>query len=229
MIDAVFVPRGLEERAVRRGLGRGGREIAVYPTAIGSSSADMVDAMLVGGSVPRFALVTGLCGALDPAFCVGEVLLYASILAGHNPSAETATIATDSELTLRLQRAIRGAQSGVRGITVENAITRPNDKRLLAAASGAHAVDMESFALVSRLREAGVSVAVLRVVSDGASDELPDLKDALTGPGLSLSRLAASIVRKPLGGLRLIAGGTRALRALRNAFRAISTAGVAAR
>lgn len=241
MIDAIFVPRGVEEHAVRRGLGRRGRGIAVYPTGIGpASAATAADAAVASrsstatapeGAAPWHVLVTGLCGALDPAFSVGDILLYSSVVDGRRSNAARAPtalapLATDSELTLRLQQKVRGAQSGIRGVTVENAVTRPNDKRSLAATSGAHAVDLESFALLSRLREAGASVAVLRVVSDGANDELPDFGDALSaGGGLDLARLAASIVRKPLGGLRLITGGTRALRALRRAFRAIAALG----
>ena len=61
MIDAVFVPRGAEERAVRAGLGRRSK-VAVYGTGIGSSAATAaVEAVIAGapaGGVPRRVLVT---------------------------------------------------------------------------------------------------------------------------------------------------------------------------
>src|SRR6202030_3473664 len=78
VLDAIFVPRGVEHGAVRRGLaGRMG--IAVHATSAGASAAAEVDAVLERranrGSGLERALIAGLCGALDPAFKPGDALV----------------------------------------------------------------------------------------------------------------------------------------------------------
>lgn len=216
MIDAIFVPRGVEERAVRRGLGRRGAAIAVYPTGFGASSARAAEAVLANGVRPEGAVIAGLCGSLDPAFASGDVLLYASIAASDGP-----TIETDRSLTMDLQRAVPGAQSGVRGLAVGRVVTRASEKRELAASSGAQAIDMEAYALAARLREAGVALAVLRCVSDGADADLPDLIGVFGAEGVNARGFARSILSKPLAGMRLVVGGTRGVRSLRRAFRGL--------
>lgn len=215
MIDAVFVPRGAEERAVRRGLGRRGATIAVYPTRMGASSVIAVEGVLASGPVPRRALIAGLCGSLAPGLVPGDVLLYASV------EGEEGAIATDATLTLALATALVGAQSGIRGLTIDRIATRVADKRALAELSGAHAVDMESYSLVRRLHDAGVTVAVLRIVSDGLGDDLPDLNAALRDGALDGRALARAMGFQPLRAMRLIAGATRGLRVLRRSVRAI--------
>lgn len=218
MIDAVFVPRGAEEHAVRRGLGRRGAAIAVYPTRMGASSAVAVEDALASGHPPQRVLVAGLCGSLAPGLVPGDVLLYASI------QGEDGTIATDPTLTLALATALIGAQSGIRGLTIDRIATRAADKRALAELSGAHAVDMESYALVRRLHDAGATVAVLRVVSDGLGDDIPDLNAALVDGALEGRALALAMAARPLRAMRLVAGATRGLRALRRSARAIAKA-----
>ena len=81
---------------------------------------------------------------------------------------------------------------------------------------------MESLALLRRLTDAGSAVAVVRVVSDGVEDDLPDLNAAVGADGsLSGSGLLAVAWRRPGAALRMARNGSRALGALE---RAIGTA-----
>lgn len=220
MFDAIFVPRGVEERSVRRGLGRRGAEPRVHATGAGASAAAEVDAVLDrsakrGNGMER-ALIAGLCGALDPAFKPGDQLVYASI-----QNAAGATIETDPELSAAIQRAVPSAQTGIRGLDVDRVVTRVSEKEEIAARSGAQAIDMESYALASRLQEAGIPFTVLRCVSDGLRGDLPDLTAAFGSGSIGKRALAWAMFSNPLGAMRLISGGIRGLRSLRHALRGL--------
>jgi len=218
MIDAVFVPRGAEERAVRRGLNRS--RIVVVPIGIGDRAASMAaEIALASDSPPRRVLVTGVCGLLSPAFRVGDVLLYAWI------ASATGSVETDAALSADVHDAAGIAQSGIRALAVDRIVTRAREKRALGEQTGAQAVDMESYALVERLSRAGVAVAVLRAASDAAGDDLPELNAALDGSGgLERTALAIAMLRDPLAAARMTRGVLSALRALERAFRGIGAA-----
>jgi len=214
VIDAVFVPRGAEERAVRAGLRR---SVVIYPIGIGSSSAIAAAEAVIASGAPRRVLVTGLCGSLDARFRPGDVLLYASI-----EDTDGVPLATDSNLSAAIQRAVPGALSGIRALSVDHIVTRATEKRALAQHRGCHAIDMESLTLLARLHRAGSSVAVLRVVSDGVDDDLPDLNAALDAAGnLDAKALARVCLFSPFATLRLTRGAFRALRALRRSLHSV--------
>jgi nucleoside phosphorylase len=220
MIDTVFVPRGPEERAVRRGLGPSGSRVAIVATGIGGRAAGLAaETALASDLPPSRVLVTGLCGLLSPAFRVADVLLYAWIA-----SADGST-QTNAALSAEIHDVVGAAQSGIRALAVDRIVTRAREKRALGVQTGAHAADMESYALVERLGREGISVAVLRAASDAAGDDLPDLNAALDGSGgLESTALAIAMLRDPLAAARMARNALAALRALERAFRAIGAA-----
>lgn len=140
---------------------------------------------------------------------------------------------SDSDAVLGLEpgladavaQSVPGAQTGVLGLASETILTTAGTKRAAAARFGAHAVDMESFSLAERLQRAGVAVAVLRIGSDGPSDDLPALDRALDGSGgIDAFALALAMLREPRRGARLALCGMRALGALEDAAYRIASA-----
>jgi hypothetical protein len=76
---------------------------------------------------------------------------------------------------------------------------------------------MEGYAFLSALEPAGVSVGMLRVVSDDALHDLPDLSAAMTEAGtLNPAKLALSMMTQPRNALRLIQGSLASLKQLEN-------------
>jgi nucleoside phosphorylase len=211
VLDALFVVRGAEERAARRAVASAGAGVRVFPTDIGPQAAsDAAARALVALPGPRRALVTGLCGALDTNLCVGDVLLYAEF-----SDVVGAPLLTDPRLTAALAAALPGAKVGVVALASSRIVTAAREKRALAERSGAGAVDMESAALVRTLQARGWAVAVLRVVSDAAADELPDLNRALGPRGeVRAGVMALEFLRNPRAGIRMARHGVRALRTL---------------
>jgi nucleoside phosphorylase len=224
VIDAVFVPRGAEERAVRAGLSRRSLwrksprpEVAVYTMGIGSSSATAAAEVVIASGVPRRVLVTGLCGSLDERFRPGDALLYVSI-----EDSDGIPLGTDKDLTEAVQRAVPWALSGIRALSVGHIVTKASEKRALAQRRGCHAVDMESLALLARLHRAGASVAILRVVSDGVDTDLPDLNSAIDAAGnLDGKTLARVCLFNPLAALRMALSATAGLGGLRSSLNSI--------
>ncbi|MGP6159090.1 MAG: hypothetical protein ACLPYS_16535 [Vulcanimicrobiaceae bacterium] len=216
MIDAIFVPRGAEERAVRNAL-RGHGTPAVWTSGIGPAAAQRAVAEALEAGAPGAALVVGLCGLLSPAFAVGDLLLYATVT-----RADGATLRCDAELAAKLAQLLGRAQTGVAAYSSDSIVTRSADKEALAKRYHVGAVDMESFAFVEGLQQAGTRVAVLRVGSDGVAEDLPDLGRGVDAEGdLSGSALAFVMLSNPFAGARMAVHGLRALGQLERALRFI--------
>ena len=206
----LLVPRGAEYQAVQRGLVRRQRvagsiagETTVRAIAIPAGAAvkkwlteEFQECSLqVTHPSPTQFLVLGLCGGLNDRTRLGTVVLY------DQPGQPT--------LAQRLK-----IQS-VRGITIDRVLCLAAEKHQLARASGADVVDMESQWIVEYLRSLGRVVNVIRVVSDDAQGDLPDLSAAFDTSGdLRPLALALAFIRHPIAALRLIRGALIALKQL---------------
>ncbi len=224
MIDTIFVPRGAEAAAVRRGIARVASHVRVVETGIGPHAASLAVRDALAGPTMSRVLVTGLCGSLTPAFAVGEALVYGEIVADGDRDgvARGETFTLDRTLAGEVAAAIGDVQSGVRAVAVDDVVVHASAKAELGARYGAQAVDMESLAVARGLRDAAVTVAVARVASDGVTDDLPDLHMALDGSGgLDGFALALAMTRRPLAGFHLARNGTRALAALQETIGAV--------
>jgi len=74
---------------------------------------------------------------------------------------------------------------------------------------------MEGIAVLELLQQAGIKVAMLRVVSDDATHDLPDLGATINSQGqIQPISLALTFLRQPLGAARLIQGALRGLKVL---------------
>jgi len=206
VFDTVVVTRGAEERAVREALARAGARPRVIATGIGPRAAALAAATVLAER-PAHALVIGTCGALVPSLGIADVLLY-----GRVRSVFGDPIVLDGGVAEAVFDAYPAALSGICGISTDRIATRAAEKRALSARFQAHAVDMESYEIVRALQGERVPVAVVRIVSDVATGDLPDLNCALTGSGeLDPSSLALSLLAAPLGTLRLAMNGGAAV------------------
>jgi nucleoside phosphorylase len=217
VIDTIFVPRGAEADAVRSAAARARSKVRVVELGIGPLAARRAADDALERAPCGTSLVTGLCGLLSPAFAVGETLVYREMHADEEPS-----IALDRALADAIAAKLPEAQTGIRAFASDRIVTTSHAKRELRARTDADAVDMESYAVTERLQRRGVTVAVLRVGSDGAGESLPELDRALDGSGgIDGLALALAMLRRPRAGLRLAGNGLRALAALQHAIAAI--------
>jgi hopanoid-associated phosphorylase len=108
----------------------------------------------------------GLCGALDPGLEVGDLVL------GDAVADATDCHPADPAWIQRLRALLPDAKVG-RIARAETPVASVADKAELRRATGAVAVDMESFPVAKLARWFGAPFVVVRAVSDGADRALP--------------------------------------------------------
>ncbi len=208
--DALVVPQGAEFKAVRRGLNRSGASLPIIPIAIGPGPTALRLAVAIERGQLRSGmrvLALGLAGGLG-AVAVGDRLIYGSC------AWEGGQGDLDPEGQAWLRARLPGVAIGP-AWSRDRLVGTAELKRSLQAKTGAICVDMETAALVDGLGTAGVSLAVLRVISDDAATDLPNLDGTVDGDGnLRPLALAGAFLRQPIGAASLIRGSLRGLASL---------------
>jgi nucleoside phosphorylase len=208
-MTVLLVPRGAEERAVRRGA----PEATVVGIAAGAAAAVLPERLPPGAIV-----VLGLCGALR-GVRTGDAVVYREVVD------ERGRFTFDGELVRALHGALPGAIE-VAACTVDHVVTRATERAALAAAYSAGVVDMEGTHLARALAAAGRPALMVRVASDDPSYDLPPIEDAL-GPGgeVRALQLARAFAARPVAAARFVRDVRRALRTLGATALALSRAG----
>jgi adenosylhomocysteine nucleosidase len=123
---------------------------------------------------PSVIVSTGFACALNEAL-VGDVLIGTEVVGGFSPIPQQPLPCAEACTRLAVQAV---AQAGLpswsgRFASVPRVLCEAREKQAVADASGAIGVDMESAALAMVAREAGISFAIIRTVSDRKNEELP--------------------------------------------------------
>jgi len=158
-----------------------GRRVAWCVSGVGVDAATAATRLLVEGHRPRLIVSAGFAGGLAPALPRGTVVRPAvSRIQGDAPPIPLAhpDLAAGPPLTI---------------VTVAKVIATVAEKRLLAQASGAHLVDMETHAVATVAGATGIACGSVRVISDDATQELPREVAALAAPQSPLRRLGAAV------------------------------------
>ena len=209
----ILVPQGAEYKAVCRGLSRiTTAKPTVMPIPIGSQALttylQSCQEKLWNASEVKL-LVMGLCGSLRDRFKVGDIVLYEECVY------ETQVQQCDSSFTAQLYAHLQNKVSLVKGLTSDRVVCSAKEKLHLSELSKADVVDMEGFATLEFFQQAGVEVAMLRVVSDDSGHDIPDLTSAINSDGsLQPLPLAITMIRQPIAATRLIRGSLQALKVL---------------
>lgn len=142
----------------------GPQRVAIVTTGVGRAAAVRGARLTLEGHRPGLLLAAGLCGGLDPALNRGEVVMAASVSRpsgdGLTPNEASGVLATDSVRHVRV-------------VTADQVVESPEAKQQLRAVSGGDVVDMESWWIAEVAQAAGTPWAVVRSVSDTASDQIP--------------------------------------------------------
>jgi nucleoside phosphorylase len=122
---------------------------------------------------PRCLIVCGFAGGLAPAAEAGDLVLATSVL--HSTGGDSPAPTPDPDLlALATSLAIPGVaiRSGPL-LTYDRIVTTSVEKRGLAQASGALAVDMETLGAIGVAQDRGVPWLAVRAVSDSVDDDFP--------------------------------------------------------
>ncbi len=230
----ILVPQGAEYRAVWRGCKSGmaddgAGQVQVVPIAIGSSMIhQQLTRLLQTGTIPQASqvIVMGLCGSLSPEYRVGDGVIYHTCVSG------TSRLVCDPTLTATLKNWLPSETCHLTPVTCHTSdrlLWSATEKQKLGEVTEAAVVDMEGSTILEVLGAAGLAVAMVRVVSDGVEQDLPDLTTAMgTDGSLRPGSLGLAMIRQPIAALHLIRSSLYSLRRLQ-AIAAIVAKAVSAR
>ena len=167
MIEAVSetAPELLVTAALRlevRALRRGAPGLALHHAGMGPERARRASAALAASPAPRLA-VAGVCGGLDAAQPVGEVIVASEV------RFESGEVRACEHAALAAALRARGVAPRVGPLLSVDHVVQGEEREVLRR-TGALAVDMESAWLAAGAR--GRPFAVLRVVLDAPGREL---------------------------------------------------------
>jgi adenosylhomocysteine nucleosidase len=203
----ILVPHGAEAEAVRRA--RPAARVAELPAGAAAARA-----------LPEFepgetAFVLGLCGALW-RLQAGAVVIYGRVVDAAN------AFELDPHLVDELTGALPHA-SVANACTTKRVVTTVTARTVLAQRFNADVVDMEGTHLAAALAARGVRFAMVRVVSDDASRDLPPLDGAIDAQGrIQPMPVALAFARAPLAALAFVRDVRSSLAVLTETARAIS-------
>jgi len=204
----IVVPQGAEYKAVCRGLTS---KQTVIPIPVGSQAVSRYlrtcqDKLW---NPQAKVLVMGLCGSLRDRILVGDIVLYSECVY------QTKVQQCDRSFTAELYAHLQEKVSLVKALTSDRVVCSAKEKLHLSEISSSDVVDMEGFAALEFFQQAGVEVAMLRVVSDDSGHDIPDLTSAINSDGsLQALPLDMSMIRQPIAATRLIRGSLQALKVL---------------
>lgn len=220
----LLVPQGAEYQAVQRGSAQSGsnrREPLrgeslpwpIIPIAMGQSAIAQIKPLLA--RPPARAILLGLGGSLSLEHTPGEILVYKDCI----NEASGQRLVCDRALRVALLEALRSAEGiaavETTGLTSDRVVCSAAEKQAFGERYGAAVVDMEGYPVLARLQQHGVKTGAVRVVSDGAEGNIPDVSQALgTDGSLRPLALAFALGREPIAALRLIRGSLRGLSVL---------------
>ncbi|MBE9156377.1 phosphorylase [Nodosilinea sp. LEGE 06152] len=208
-IQVILVPVGAEYQAVMRGVKALSDAPLVMPIPAGPAAFRAFLESWKDRS--RFAdqeiLLMGLGGSLSPQHQIGDAILLEQVwnVVGGNG------FQSDRALTDSLAQRLKLPMGT--GVMCDRVITTVVEKRRLGDRYQADVVDMESAVLLEVMPQA--KVAILRVISDDCSRDLPNIAGAIGPDGnLHANILARSFLKRPIAALNFISGSLQALKAL---------------
>ena len=225
MSTLILVPQGAEYQAVCRGLRRvPSSQVKVLAIPMGIEPVRKYLQQFTHNQANRM-LMMGLCGSLSQKYQIGDIVLYQNCLYQGNLQEG------DNSFTADIHNQLGDRVSLVKGLTSDRLLYKATQKRELYEQSGADVVDMEGYAFLEFFQQPSdavsppVQVAILRVVSDDAHHDIPNITSAISADGsLQPLPLAWELIRQPLAATRLITGSLKGLRALTTVTQLLFTA-----
>ena len=176
----------------------GDAEVSVVLTGAGPRQAALEATRLVSDwpDAVEFCISSGLAGALKPEYQVGEVLVARSVMAERAPEGAQGRVVESSPALVSFAGEC-GAKLVDRFFSSERVVSRAEEK--LHLGKSADAVEMESFAILTKMRAEGIPGVAIRAVSDAADQDLPlDMNEVFTAEGeVSIPRVLGQLALRP--------------------------------
>ena len=213
MIDWILVPQGAEYQAIKRGKPKS--SVLAIPIG-GVGLKEFLDAWVSSptftNNIPKQVLLMGLGGSLSPRYRQGDGLIFSECIRERNYQDVKKF---DESLTTILLDKLQNKISLVRGLSCDRLLINATEKQSLGQEYQVDGVEMEGFTVLEILQPLGVKVAMIRVISDDCTQDLPDLREAITPNGsLNPWQLIIKMLQSPVAAFGLIQGSLTGLKKL---------------
>lgn len=153
---------------------RGSVPCWIVRSGIGPRKAEAAGRAMVATAPLSAIISTGFACALNDAQ-VGELLIGTEVMGDPLPGDHRPISCAGQLVTRAVQASKEAGVQAIAGrfVSLSRVLCRGHEKRALAAANGAIALDMESAALALVARETEVPFAIIRAVSDKRDEDLP--------------------------------------------------------
>lgn len=169
-----------------------GRSVLVAETGMGSQAAAAGTELVIAGHRPAWVISAGFSGGLNGSLRRGDLVIANALL-----DCEGRRLAIDLQLDAAAAR--NGPHVG--GCTsAESLVSLPAEKAALGKATGALAVDLESWSIGNACRLAKTRFLCIRIISDAVDERLPPEVEMLVRQKTQVGRLGAAtgaIFRRP--------------------------------
>jgi nucleoside phosphorylase len=176
----------------------GAAEVNVLLTGVGGRQAALEVSKIAWGAPDsvEFCISSGLAGGLQPEFQIGQMLVARSIMAERVPAGRAGRMLVGSAPLVSFAEDCGATVVGC-FYSSERAVSLAEEKRQLS--SSADAVEMESFAVLSRARANGVPGVAIRCVSDRVDEDMPlDMNEVFKENGsVSIPRVLGLVALRP--------------------------------
>ncbi|MDJ0597304.1 MAG: purine phosphorylase [Crocosphaera sp.] len=223
--DTVLVPQGMEYKAVFQGMETNQSKLKIIAIPAGiqpltkfleqwQQTPDFLD------KLPQGLILMGLGGSLSQNYSVGDVILYKKC--GLMDYSQESKGQCNQFLTERLFKQLGNRTFIGKGITSDRVICSAQEKLLLGQKYQADVVDMEGYALLNWSQKLNIPVAMIRVISDGCKQDLPDLTNAFAENGsIQPLILARQMLKNPSNSIHLIRSSLKSLQVLKEVAKKI--------
>lgn len=216
--QAILVPQGQEYQAVYRAVQALNSNLQVIPIPMGNPNfAKQLEKCLKNYSFSQ-AILLGLCGSLSAKYRVGDILIYQICKTEDD---QKRSLPTNTFLTDSITQKLGNTAVLVNGLSCDRLICAAQIKKQLAKNHQVSAVDMESYQVLAEFDRRNISLAIIRVVSDGVDFDLPDLSNANLNGALIGSKLAIAMISQPYRSFQLIKNALKGLKSLEDCTRLI--------
>ncbi len=164
-----------------------GRGVLVAQSGIGRERVERAAQFLLN-RYPLSCLVSfGFAGALVPELKAGDLVIYREVV-GPDPGKHYFSDPLTLEMAVSVGRSAGREPLCGCGLTLEQPVSRPDEKGALGESFGAVAVDMESYWVAAMAVERRVPFLAVRAVSDQLSQSLPQFDRLIGAEGGALWR-----------------------------------------
>ncbi|KAF0248000.1 MAG: hypothetical protein FD167_2597 [bacterium] len=160
--------------------------VELFCTKMGPKNATEQSIKALEKSKGKIVLITGLAGGLATKYKQGDLVIYNSCYFLGENQTQPNKVDCDQKLTNFLSNSLRLERITTlegNGLTFPKVVCQAQEKLSLAKKYNAVAVDMESYQILIAAKEKRLPATVLRVISDDAQGDLPDLNAAMNQNG----------------------------------------------